>query len=109
MKTKADTKSGKTHREKKAEDSEEDSPPQRKAGLQTSIINMKEASYLTREKLLDGADKAATALYEQAYRPGMLTRWEMLLEMDAIQTIRGQLLRCKSETGYNTKTCLGST
>ena len=106
VKTKTDAKTGKTHRAQKAENSEEDSPPQRKAGLQTSIINMKEAYYLTREKLLDDADKAARAFYEQAYRPGMLTSWEMLIEMDAIQTIRDQLLRCKSATGYSTKTCL---
>ena len=68
---------------------------------------MKEAYYLTREKLLDDADKAARAFYEQAYRPGILTSWIMLIEMDTIQTIRDQLLRCKSETSYNTKTCLG--
>ena len=34
----------------------------------------------------------------------MLTSWEMLIEMDVIQTIRDQLLRCKSKTGYNNKT-----
>ena len=104
---KADSKSGKPSRTQKAEHSDSDSPPQHKQGLQTSIINMKEAYYLRRQNLLSDADKAARAFYEQAYRPGMETRWDMLIEADAVQTIRDQLLRCRSETGYSVKTSLG--
>ena len=74
-------------------------------GQTTSLINMKEAFYLTRDELLQNPDGVARKFYQQAYRPGFNTTPMTLIEQEALPIIRDCLLQNRKETGYNIKQC----
>ena len=72
-------------------------------GQTTSLINMKEAFYLTRDELLQNPDGVARKFYQQAYRPGFNTTPMTLIEQEALPIIRDCSLQNRKETGYNIK------
>ena len=93
-------------RKRKAEEADIEQPP-RQQHMTTSLINMKEAFYLTRGVLLADMDGSARLFYQQAHRPGFNAGYKSLIEADALDTIRDSLLQNMKLTGYTPTQSVG--
>jgi glutaredoxin len=95
-------------RKRKTEEADASFDQQRPSqGLTTSLINMKEVFYMTREILLADMDGAARKFYTQAHRPQFQAPWRDLIENEAVYVIRDSLLQNKSTLGYTIRQCQG--
>ena len=101
--TKAAATSNRKHETEEADTTfEQQRTPQ---ALTTSLINMKEVFYVTRETLLKDMDGTARRFYIQAHRPQFNAPWKDLIEDEAVHVIRDSLLQNRKTLGYTIKMC----
>ena len=71
----------------------------------TALINMGESYFLTKAALLTTPDEAVRKFYSQSCRPGCATNYRLLIEEEALDSIRLSMIQYMEQLKYSVKMC----
>lgn len=71
----------------------------------TALINMGESYFLTKQALLNAPDEAVRKFYSQSCRPGCATNYRLLIEEEALDSIRLSMIQYMDQLKYTVKMC----